>query len=196
MVWAPILVLFILVVTHSVASAKPRDEKSYPAMQRVPTPSVIITNRYDIPLVWKFNPIWWFKNYDNPEPPDWMWPGDPHRHFKWYWRNPFNNFTFYVIGIADKTFVRIGKYPARNFSPEDGWNWAVCKYYCLRLPFISYHRENFYFYIGWRNRGNFGFEFKFAKPKEEWLRENERKKQGADADDGYPASGYVGVVPE
>ena len=73
---------------------------------------------------------------------------------------------------------------------------AVCKYYCLRLPFISYHRGNFYFYLGWRNRGNFGFEFKFAKPKAEWLRENERKQPRADAEGGDPLDRHVNSLAE
>ena len=158
--------LAVFFLSLAVATAKPHDEKPPTPMHREPTPFVIITNHTHIPTAWKFNPIWWFKNYDHPEPPDNMWPGDPHRHFKWYVRNPFNNFTFYVIGIADKTFVRVGKYPARNFSPEEGWNWAVCQYKCLRLPFVSYHHASFEFYLGWRNRGNFGFAFRFSEPKE------------------------------
>jgi hypothetical protein len=147
------------------AAAKPRDERPYPRMKREPTPFVIITNTIHIPTAQKFNPLFWFKNADDPEPPAKMWPGDPHRHFKWYWRNPLHNFTFYVIGIADKTFVRTGKYPARVFAPDGGWNWTMSKYKCLRLPFVSYQAGTFHFYVGWRNRGNFGFEFKFSEPK-------------------------------
>jgi hypothetical protein len=170
--------LLCLLLASGNASAKSRDEKPPVRMKRVPLPSVIVTNHTHIPTAWKFNPVWWFKNYDHPEPPDWMWPGHPNRHFKWYWRNPLNNFTFYVIGIADKTFVRVGPYPDRTFSPRDGWNWAVCRYEWLRLPIISYHRGKFFCYIGWRGRGNFGIEFKFAKPKEEWLRENQQRRRG------------------
>ena len=91
---------------------------------------------------------------------------DPHRNWKWYWRNPLHNFTFYVIGIADKTHIRTGKYPKRVFAPGGGWNRTVSKYKLMRLPFVSYERGGFYFYLGWRNRGNFGFEFKFSEPRE------------------------------
>ena len=177
------VVVLLLGWCADTASAKPRDEKPTVPMKREPTPSILITNHTHIPTLWKFNPVWWFKNYDNPEPPDWMWPGDPHRHFKWYLRNPLNNFTFYVIGIADKTFVRVGKYPARVFAPDGGWNWSVCRHKCLRLPFVSYQNGRFEFYLGWRNRGNFGFTFRFLKPKADWLRENERKHQRVDGDE-------------
>ncbi len=147
------------------ADAKPRDEKPYPPMKREPTPFVIVTNTVHIPAICKFNPVFWFDNYDRPMPPHDFWPESRHRRLRWLWRNPFHNFDFYIIGIADKTFVRAGKYPDLVFSPQEGWNWAVCKYKFLRLPFVSYYRGSFNFYIGWRNRGQFGFEFKFSEPK-------------------------------
>jgi hypothetical protein len=111
--------------------------------------------------VQKINPIWWFGNIDEPKAPDWYRPEDPHRDFRYHLRNPFHNFTFYVIGIADKEFVRMGRYPEAVANPDQGWNWAVIKYGWLRLPFISYHRGDFKFYIGWRPRGNFGFKLNF-----------------------------------
>ena len=77
---------------------------------------------------------------------------------KWRWRNPLHNFTFYVVGIADKDFKRAGKHPAAVFNRNDGWNTAVCKYRWLRLPFVSYKKGKFKFYCGWRERGNFGFK--------------------------------------
>jgi hypothetical protein len=170
------MVVASFALSLSAVLAKPRDERPYPQMKREPAPFVIVTNEVHIPTAWKFNPIFWFKNYDDPEPPEKMWPGDPHRHFKWYWRNPFHNFTFYVIGIADKTFVRTGKYPARVFAPDGGWNWTVSKYKWLRLPFVSYQSGSFHFYCGWRNRGNFGFEFKFSEPKEKPVPKAERSQ--------------------
>ena len=165
------LVLFFVLFVGSVASAKPRDEKPYPQMCRTPTPSVIVTNNVHIPLAKKFNPVFWLQNYDRPRPPWDYKPDDPFRICKWYFRNPFHNFDFYIIGIADKTFVRAGRYPDRVFSTDDGWNWAVCKYKFLRLPFVSYWSGQFNFYLGWRNRGQFGFEFKFSKPKPKKPRE-------------------------
>jgi hypothetical protein len=109
----------------------------------------------------KFNPVFWFKNADEPVPPDDYKPNDKRRIFKWNMRNPFHNFTYYVIGMADKPFIRTGKHAAEVFNPEGGWNWAVCKYRWVRLPFISYQKGSFKFYFGWRERGNFGIKLTF-----------------------------------
>jgi hypothetical protein len=104
----------------------------------------------------KLNPIWWFKNADDPMPPPSYREGKCCRRFTWYVRNPFHNFDHYVIGIADKPFTRVGRFPDQVANPNGGWNWAVCRYRNLRLPFVDYHRGRFEFYFGWRNGGNFG----------------------------------------
>jgi hypothetical protein len=123
----------------------------------------IYTNipRHHFTTTQKLNPAFWFGNADDPVPPASYRPDDPHRNRKWYWRNSCHNFTFYVMGIGDKEFVRVGRYAGKVFNPEGGWNWAVCKHYCLRLPFVSYQRGGFKFYIGWRQRGNFGIKLNF-----------------------------------
>jgi hypothetical protein len=109
----------------------------------------------------KLNPVWWLGNVDEPTPPDWYCPGDRHRAFKWYVRNPFHNFGHYVIGVADKKFYRSGKFPAHNAGPHGGWNFAVARRHIVLLPFVSYERKGFTFYLGWRERGNFGMKFNF-----------------------------------
>jgi hypothetical protein len=106
----------------------------------------------------KLNPVWWLGNADDPKPPKTYRPGKRTRKLTWYFRNPFHNFTFYVIGIEDKVHLRVGRYADRVENPNGGWNWAVCRYQWLRLPFIDYHRGRFEFYIGWRNGGNFGMK--------------------------------------
>src|SRR5581483_3943969 len=126
---------------------------------------ITVTNRIHIPTTRKFNPKFWLGNLDDPVPPADYLPNDKHRVRKWYWRNPAHNLFFYVIGIADKTFRRSGRCPADVFNPHQGWNWTVCKYKWVRLPFISYRREPFKFYIGWRERGNFGMELKWRQEK-------------------------------
>jgi hypothetical protein len=126
------------------------------------TPRARYTN--DVPAARhyaKWNPAWWFGNIDSPTPPDKYRPEDKCRTTRWYWRNSLHNFTHYVIGIRDKSFVRVGKFPDKVFAPKGGWNWAVCKYKWLRLPFISYRKADFKFYCGWRERGNFGFKLNF-----------------------------------
>jgi hypothetical protein len=113
----------------------------------------------------KMNPVWWLKNADDPVPPDWYRPGEKGRALKWSLRNPFHNFTHYVIGVADKPFVRSGRYPRDISNPHGGWNFAVTKYKWVRLPFISYRRGRFEFYLGWRVRGNFGIKINFKPVK-------------------------------
>jgi hypothetical protein len=107
----------------------------------------------------KFNPLWWFSNVDEPHPPPSYLPNKKFRTAKWRLRNSFHNFTYYVIGIADKPFVRSGRHPDKVFNPEGHWNFAICKYRFLRLPFLSYHTRRVGAYIGWRDRGNFGLKF-------------------------------------
>jgi hypothetical protein len=111
----------------------------------------------------KWNPIWWFGNVDDPEPPAWYRPGSPSRGWLWQLRNPLHNFTFYVIGIADQPFTRDGKFPNDVFARDGGWNWAVAKHAWLRLPFISFNGERGRFYLGWRERGNFGAKINFGR---------------------------------
>ena len=83
----------------------------------------------------------------------------------WHLRNPCHNFTFYVMGIQDKPHTRVGRFPHKTSNPNGGWNWAVCQYKRLRLPFIDYKRRRFEFYFGWRTGGNFGIKLNFAQGK-------------------------------
>ena len=129
--------------------------------------SVRVTPRPGLPKMHtynKLNPVWWVENSDEPVPPKWYKPDDKHRVMKWHFRNPFHNFGNYVIGIADKKFVRSGKYPERNSSPHGGWNFAVARRRIVFLPFLSYQRGGFNFYFGWRERGNFGVKLNYFKP--------------------------------
>ena len=113
----------------------------------------------------KMNPIWWFANADDPVPPESYRVGKSCRQLTWRLRNPCHNFTFYVMGIADKPHTRVGRYPAKVASPDGGWNWAVCRYKRLRLPFVDYKRGRFELYCGWRNGGNFGMKLNFRQGK-------------------------------
>ena len=123
---------------------------------------VTVTNTMHIPHgLLKWSPKFWLGNQDDPAPPDDYRPGDRNRVHKWYFRNPTHNLTFYVIGLGDKTFRRAGKYPDQVFNQRGGWNWAVCKYKWVRLPFISFRRKSFQFYLGWRERGDFGGKLAF-----------------------------------
>lgn len=113
----------------------------------------------------KLNPVWWLQNADDPVPPDWYRPEDKHRVMKWHFRNPFHNFNFYVIGVADKKFYRSGFYPERNSNPNGGWDFAVSRRWLALLPFVSYERDWCSFYFGWREHGAFGIKLQFHRKK-------------------------------
>ncbi|GEM_PF-653029 len=113
----------------------------------------------------KLNPVWWYGNLDDSEPPAWFKPGEERRTAKWRARNPFHNFTFYVIGIADKPHYRSGNYPRRTSNPNGGWNVAVARRKLVFLPFVSYTRKKFEFYFGWRTGGNFGVKVNYNATK-------------------------------
>lgn len=88
----------------------------------------------------KLNPLWWFANDDDTVPPKEYHPewSKFRRNFYWkYIRNPLHNFTFYVIGVADKVkegkIKRLGKYPNTVFNPNGGWNFC----YSLGAPNYS-----------------------------------------------------------
>jgi hypothetical protein len=129
--------------------------------------SIKVTPRADLPKIHfydRLNPVWWMENSDEPVPPKWYKPEDRHRVMKWHFRNPFHNLSNYVIGVADKKFVRGGKYPERNSRPRGGWDFAVARCKMVLLPFISCQRNGFNFYIGWRERGNFGVKLNYSQP--------------------------------
>jgi hypothetical protein len=115
----------------------------------------------------KFNPVWWFKNIDDPQPPAWYRPDEKLRVTKWYFRNPMHNFTRYVIGVGDKQFDRIGHHPERIANPNGGWNFAWVHRKLLWLPGISFHGGKTDFYLGWQNGGNFGTKFNLRKAGED-----------------------------
>jgi hypothetical protein len=109
----------------------------------------------------QWNPAWWFGNVDEPVPPPDYRADDPRRVARYHRRNSCHNFTFYVCGLADQEFTRVGLYPTQVFNPHGGWNWAVARYKWIYLPFVSYQRGGFKVYCGWRERGNFGLKLNF-----------------------------------
>lgn len=114
----------------------------------------------------KFNPVWWFGNADDPEPPADYIPDSKFRKTKWAFRNPFHNFTFYVIGITDKEIIQTSNSQRNVFQPGGGWLWSVGKYKRLRLPFISHQGKHIQWYIGWRGGRTFGLKFQGSDLKD------------------------------
>jgi len=120
----------------------------------------------------KCNPIWWFQNDDEPTCPADLYIGQPQwwRQLRWLLRNPMHNFTFYVIGIADKPRIVLGEYPNDVFNPNGGWKrhkvyrvrcrGGIVEPYGIGLPFVSYCGNGKMRYAGWRERGNFGLKWR------------------------------------
>lgn len=132
----------------------------------------------------KINPVWWFMNADDPIVPDNEFVDQPQwlRKLKWAFRNPLHNFTFYVIGVADEEVVCYTTYPGKVFGPVGTWNigYVLCVRTGKRYNFRSYigdidssgnyfpnfikwiikkmYGNNVKYYIGWRERGNWGFK--------------------------------------
>lgn len=126
-----------------------------------------VTGRVRQPFWIKLNPIWWFLNDDEPDPPDWQLPGKPFiiRQVSWYLRNPLQNFGKYVLGVGDQNYMVVGNAPvyATIWSDIDpvktGWKVSTIHNDGLRLPFVSYENQYLIWYAGWQWSGLFGFKF-------------------------------------
>lgn len=120
-----------------------------------------------IRITQRLNPIWWLGNMDDPVPPDWYRPGKADRQWQWQLRNPFHNFTFYVIGVSDRPATRTGRFPTEVFPVGGGWNWAIHRYHFILLPFIAFEGARWRFYLGWRDTGNLGAKLNVGS-REKW----------------------------
>ncbi len=102
----------------------------------------------------------------------------PKKAFKWFFRNPLHNFCFYVIGSAHRrnsefTVLRIAyNEPTESlrYRPESIHGFIGRRstfflafhggkpFLALRLVYTPLCKGEFY--IGWRDRGNFGIKFR------------------------------------
>ncbi len=113
----------------------------------------------------KANPKWWIENSDEPLP--WWWKyGEPTEERKrtWLMRNPFHNFTNYVIGVADRHTHRIGINADSIWNDKGPINLAVTRAgYLIYLPMISGRGRWLEGYAGWRTSGSFGVALRPAQ---------------------------------
>ena len=114
--WFMVFLLFCLVVSISVP-ARPAAIETWIIGPDGRTASV--TGRVSQPIWKKLNPVWWFLNDDEPDPPDWQLPGKPFiiRQLSWYLRNPLHNFGKYVLGVVDRNYKRPPSF-AENSGPQ------------------------------------------------------------------------------
>lgn len=172
-----VVVLQCLICSSAFSRPVPAAWQPAPMKQSVTNhwQTVNVTPKPGLPKIHfynKVNPVWWFGNIDDPAPPAWYRPDSHHRDFLWHLRNPFHNFDHYVIGIADKKFKRTSRVSESASESRSHWDFAVARRKLAVLPFMSYHRAQFNFYFGWRERGNFGIKLNFPKPPKESPRPN------------------------
>lgn len=133
--------------------------------------SAVVTGRHPVSILLKLNPLWWFGN-DSEQTVDqapWYMPGKPEplRWVAWQFRNPFQNFRSYVMGVQDQNYRVTGRSPVtlvqRNdlTPPEQGWQWSVINT-PIPLPFVSYSGSHVVWYAGWQPTGFFGFKFNLS----------------------------------
>jgi hypothetical protein len=108
--------------------------------------SLIYSGLVPKPLSLKLNPVWWFKNDGEPDPPADYKPDKPQwlRVLFWYLRNPLVNFCDYVIGVEDRDHIAYGQAPIDITdwldAGETGWKFGVLKVN-LRLAALCFlHR--------------------------------------------------------
>jgi len=113
----------------------------------------------------KLNPKWWIENSDDPLP--WWWKPDAppdERERTWMLRNPFHNFTHYVIGVSDRHTHRVGVNARSIWNDEGSFNVSVTRAGPLiYLPMFSNRGKFLEWYVGWRESGNFGAAMRLAQ---------------------------------
>jgi hypothetical protein len=162
--FAQVLLLASLSLAAGCCSVAPKQPPPDAAGAKSHWHSIVVTPSTNAPVVhtWnKLNPIWWVENASEPHAPDWYRPNSSFRNVWWWLRNPFSNFSSYVIGVADKKTVRYGRHPDKIGNPNGGWNFAITRRRIVFLPFVDYRRSRFEFYFGWRKAGNFGIKLNF-----------------------------------
>ncbi|MEC7838978.1 MAG: hypothetical protein VX777_02940 [Chlamydiota bacterium] len=119
-----------------------------------------------------------------------QFPASYHKAIQWFFRNPFHNFTFYIIGSAYRTNSEIDilrmtskkiesgkyRYPAQfNFASKRNSGLYIAlhggkPYISLRIFHCPHRKSDFY--IGWRSRGNFGIKCNLWRPAKSRLSQN------------------------
>jgi hypothetical protein len=125
-----------------------------------------VSGRLAQPIWKKLNPVWWFLNDDEPDPPSWQLPGKPYlvRQLSWYARNPLHNFGKYVLGVCDRNYTVTGTAPVyvtvwSDIDPSNtGWKASTIRIGWVRLPFVAYENEYVIWYAGWQWSGFFGLK--------------------------------------
>lgn len=108
------------------------------------------------------NPIWWFGNDREPDPPPWYTGG----RFSWYLRNPLQNFGWFVIGYGNDDFLYYTTNKDKDVLADVGQKgWVFGRLYPsnhwlpIPRPFVSYSGEYVAWYVGWQRSGFAGVKY-------------------------------------
>ena len=132
--------------------------------------------RYEGPIPWskKLNPCWWPKNDHEPCPPD-KYKSDKtqwQRIIYWWLRNPFCNFTEYVIGVLNhqkdikfivdwKSEYTVTHRTKDKTKIEPRWQFWIAHWKWFPFFGIEFKSEQnhdgkyWHIYTGWRREGIF-----------------------------------------
>lgn len=153
-----------IIVHENAFEAEPGKQVTW----RIAAPETLARVENRQPLRWrlKINPVWWFQNLAEPDPPEWYKPDAARwwRYVGWYLRNPLQNFGRYVVGVCDRNYLVVGTAPVLGTTTfeefgKPGWKWSIIRLKWLRLPYISFENDKIIFYAGWQHWGFFGFKF-------------------------------------
>jgi hypothetical protein len=158
------MALLVFAVLASLGQAPSPSSESWLISPDGQTASV--SGRLAQPIWKKLNPVWWFLNDDEPDPPSWQLPGKPYlvRQLSWYARNPLHNFGKYVLGVCDRNYTVTGTAPVyvtvwSDIDPSNtGWKASTIRIGWVRLPFVAYENEYVIWYAGWQWSGFFGLK--------------------------------------
>ena len=156
-----------IIVHENAFEAVPGKQVTW--LATAPETSAMVENRQPFSWRLKINPVWWFQNLAEPDPPEWYKPGAARwwRYVGWYMRNPLQNFGRYVVGVCDRNYIIVGSPPVLETTAR-GWKWSVIHLRWLRLPFVSYENEWITFYAGWQWWGFAGVKFNLNKTPSLW----------------------------
>lgn len=89
----------------------------------------------------------------NPEGKKTVWTA-----IRWWFRNPFHNFTHHVIGIYGKPFISVEL--ISKGSPGRGFSKTARVLGSRSYPYWHYSGNGWQAYLGWRSSGAFGISLR------------------------------------
>lgn len=116
-----------------------------------------------------FKWLWWaiFMNDDDGYYGDDKWRAGRPKTFKlavaWWFRNPFHNFTHYVIGFKGRHHTYVGQDTDR-MGWVRGWVLVTLLGVICWFPYRGWNSPKWMAYAGWRPSGAFGFKLR-RQPK-------------------------------